>query len=111
MVTTQIFRNEPSTPEHDWMSERECSRIEHLNMTSMDECCSHNHNHSGTPPQGAPVPQPVFMNQPNIPLGAGPNVHLRYPVPSVAGQYPQAGYSDPAVSRDVFNVGLGGPAR
>ena len=42
---------------------------------------------------------------------------MRYPVPSVAGQYPQAGFSGaaavlpPPVSGDVFGVGLGGPAR
>ena len=97
------------------MSEREHSRIEHLNMTSTDECRSR--SHSSTPFQGAPVPQPVFVNQHNISLGAGPNVHLRYPVPSVAGQYAQAGFFGPAsvlpqpVSGDVFGVGLGGPER
>jgi hypothetical protein len=81
-------------------------------MTPTDECRSR--SHSGTPPQGAPVPQPVFVNQHNISLGAGPNAHLRYPAPSVAGQHPQAGpasvFPQP-VSGDVFRVGLGGPAR
>ena len=118
MVTAQIFRNisgnEPSTPERDRMSERERSRIENLNMTSTDDRRSRNRNRSGTPPQGAPAPQPVFVNQH---MGAGPSAHLGYPVPSVAAQYPQAGFPGPAsvlpqhVSGDVFGVGLHGPAR
>ena len=65
MVTSQMFRNvsgnEPSTPERDRMSERERSRIENLNMTSTDDRRSRNRNRSGTPPQGAPVPQPVLQ--------------------------------------------------
>jgi hypothetical protein len=119
MVTSQIFRNvsgnEPSTPERDRASERSRSRIERLNMTSTDERRSR--SRSGTPPQGAPVPQPVFVNQRNVSLGVGPNAHLRYPVPSVAGQYPQAGFYGTAavlpqpVAEDVFGVGLGDPAR
>ena len=119
MITSQIFRNfsgnDPSTPERDRTSERARSHIERLNMTSTDE--HRNHSRSRTPIQGAPVPQPVFVNQHNTFLGAGPNAHLRYPVPSVAGQHPQAGFSGPAsvwpqhVSGDVFGVGLGGPAR
>jgi hypothetical protein len=118
MATSQVCRNfsgnEPSTPERDRRSERERSRIERLNMTSTDERRSR--SHSGTPPQGPPVPQPIFVNQPDVAVGAGQNVQLRYPVPSVAGQHPQAGYFGPApllsrpVSGDVFSVGLGGPA-
>jgi len=34
------------------------------------------------------MPQPVFVNQPNLSLGAGQNVHLRYPVPFMAGPTP-----------------------
>ena len=75
------------------MSECEHSRIERLNMTSMDE----RHSRSGTPPQGAPVPQPVFVNQHNISLGTGPF--------GPASVLPQP------VSGDVFGMGLDGPAR
>ena len=80
-------------------------------MTSTDEHCSH--SYCGTPPQGVPVPQPVFM-------ATGQNVPLRYSIPAafnVAGQYPQAEYSGsapmlpPPVPGDVFGVGLGDPTR
>ena len=94
MATSHISRNfsanEPSTPECDHRSEHEHSYIECLSMTSTDEC--HSYSCSGTPPQGAPVPQPVFVNQPDVAVGTGQKVQLRYPVPSVAGQHPQAGY-------------------
>jgi len=66
------------------------------------------HSCSGTPPQGAPVPQPVFVSQPN---SAGQNVHLRSPVPFVAGQAVPAPVFPQPVPGDVFGVGLGGPAR
>ena len=51
-----------------------------------------------------------------MPLSAAQNAPLGYPVPSMADQHAQAGYSGPApvlpqpVSRDVFSVGLDGPA-
>jgi len=75
-------------------------------MTSTEERRSR--SRSGTPPQGAPVPQPVFVNQPN---SAGQNVHLRHPVPFVAGQAGSAPVFPQPVPGDVFGVGLGGPAR
>src|ERR1700677_4247713 len=87
-------------------------------MTPTDDRRSR--NCSGTPPQGVPVPQPVFTTQANMPLSAGQNVPLRYSMPvesAMAGQYPQAGYSGPApmlpppVPVDVFGVGLDGPTR
>jgi len=93
------------------MAEREYSRIQRLNMTSTDEHRSR--NHSGTPLQGVPVPQQVFM-------GADQSVPLRHSVPAastVAGQYQQAGYAGPAsmlpppVPGDVLDVELGGPTR
>jgi hypothetical protein len=59
-------------------------------MTSTDEHCSR--NRSGTPLQGVPVPQPVFM-------GADQSVPLGHSVPAastVASQYPQAEYAGPA---------------
>ena len=102
---SNLLRNEPSTPERDRTAEREHSRIQRLNMTSTDERRSR--NCSGTPLQGVPVPQPVFM-------GADQSVPLRHSVPAastVAGQYPQAGYAGPAstlpppVPGDVFGVG------
>src|SRR5882762_8105608 len=112
------YRNVPSTPERDRTAERECSCLEHLNMTSTDDRC--NRSHSFTPPQSPSVPQPVFVNQANVHQGAGLDAPpLRYPmhVPPTMGQYPQAGYAGPApilpqpVSGDIFGVGLGGPAR
>ena len=85
-----LLRNELSTPERDRTAEWEHSCIQRLNMTSTDERRSR--NRSGTPLQGVPVPQPVFM-------GADQSVPLRHSVPAastVASQYPQAEYAGPA---------------
>ena len=100
----------PSTPERDRTAEREQSRIHRLNMTSTDERRSR--SHSSTPPQGVPMPQPVFENQPDS-FGASLR-DLGHVAPIVGGQYPQAGYAgsasmQPQPVNDVFDVGLGGP--
>ena len=58
------------TPEHDWMAERERSRLRRLEMTGTDECCSIC-SRSGTP-WGDNVAQPVFLSQPGSP-GATPH--------------------------------------
>ena len=51
-------------------------------MTSTEDCHSRICNSSVTP-QGPSVPQPVFINQANIPQGAGWDAPpLRGPVPS-----------------------------
>jgi hypothetical protein len=108
------FRNVPS-PERDRSAERERSRIERLNMTSTDDC--HTHNRSFAPPEGDPVPQPFFTNQSSTLQGAGGNTPLRYPMPAaptMGGQYSQSGYFGPAPALpqgDVFSVGVGGPMR
>ena len=104
-------------PERDRTAERERSRIERLNMTSTDDRRSR--SRSFTPPEGPSVPQPIFVNQADVPQGAGWNAPpLRGPVPpTMGGQYPQAGYAGlPSVlpqptSGNVFGDGLGGPAR
>jgi hypothetical protein len=56
----------PSTPERDRMAERDRDRIEHLNMTATDDRRSRSRAYAA--PQGAPVPQSVFIRAEGVPV-------------------------------------------
>ena len=108
----------PTTPERDRTLEREHSHIECLNMTSTDDCC--NRSHSYTHSQEAPIFQPVFVNQANVPQVQSPAGWLQYEdhifaAPTVGRHHTEAGPSHLAhqlAAEDVFSgVGLGGPTR
>jgi hypothetical protein len=103
------------------MVERERSRLQCLNMTSTDDRRSRSHSY--ILPQGAPVPQPDFTSQGDVPRFQSPtglSDPLEYltPIaaaPTVGHHHVQAGPSRPAPQHhagDVFGgVGLGGPTR
>jgi len=94
------------TPEHDQMVERECSRLQHLDMTGTDE--RHNsHSHSGTPSRGDNVvPQPDFQSclgshsHCDTPQDPGPLPGL----PAPAGSIYAPQMHPPEIAEDPFRV-------